>query len=206
MKEKFEQLIAESVKPLLKSQGFSKKGLNFYKNRGDLVFMFNFQKNIYNDFSQVDFFVNCGIHSTAIDTVIGKSPLLQPKEYECYFRKRISSIIGSVKDGYSVVENTDLKAFGQTLTEDLKVVVALYDTIKSTNDFTNLMIEENGLNNYLELFEYLLMTDNKTDLTQYVQQLCNVFAGDERWDFFENHMMLLLEKHPSKEYFRDIFN
>lgn len=73
MKEKFIQLIADTVKPLLKTNGFSKKGMNFYKRKDDLIFMFNFQNSQGNTFDQTKFYINCGIHSTKIDKVIGKT-------------------------------------------------------------------------------------------------------------------------------------
>jgi len=45
MKEKYNQLISDTVKPLLKLNGFAKKGMNFYKMKEDLIFLINLQNS-----------------------------------------------------------------------------------------------------------------------------------------------------------------
>ena len=43
MKAKFDELIAQ-VKPLFKDNGFTKSGLNFYKNTPEFIYIVNFKK------------------------------------------------------------------------------------------------------------------------------------------------------------------
>jgi len=148
MKEKFNQLIAEVVKPLLKENGFTKKGMSFYKRNADLVFLLNVQNSQGNSSEQTKFYINCGIHSTTIDKVIGRSELVEPKEYECYFKDRISSLINATDDGYLITKDTDLETLSLTLHQDLKTVLLLYNNINKTSDLTDLMINKNGLHNY----------------------------------------------------------
>src|SRR3989344_537203 len=150
MKEKFNQLITNTAKPFLKANDFGKKGMNFYRKKDDLIFLFNFQSSQGNTFEQTKFYINCGIHSTKIDKVIGKPELLEPKEYDCYFKNRISAIINSADDGYFIKEDTDLLNLSLTIIADLTTVIAMFDSIKSTNDLTDLMINKNGLNKYRE--------------------------------------------------------
>ena len=45
MKAKFDELIAQ-VKPLFKDNGFTKNGLNFYKNTPEFIYVINFQKSV----------------------------------------------------------------------------------------------------------------------------------------------------------------
>ncbi|SHE79062.1 protein of unknown function [Pedobacter caeni] len=206
MKEKFNQMIAGIVKPLLKEEGFSKNGMNFYRKKEDLIFLFNFQNSQGNSAQETKFYINCGIHSTNIDRVIGKTTGLDPKESECYFRKRISSIVESTNDGYVITQETDLNTLGLKLDEDLKAAIAMFNNITSTNDLIDLMIEKNGLNNYRELFKYLLLTERKTQLKQFVKQLHRTFGAEKRWAIFENNLTEVLKDNNSKETIAAILN
>lgn len=204
MKEKFSNLVNETVKPLLKSNGFSKKSLDFLKKKDDLIFIINFQKSHGNSFEGTKFYINCGIHSTTIDQIIGRKEPSDPKEYECYFRSRISSIIQSEIDRYTVVEETDLEILAENISSDLTAVINLFDSIKNTNDLTDLMIAKNGLNNYEELFEYLLLTDNWKDLKHYIQKLFSTFGQEQRWIIFQNSLSNILLKNDRKETISDL--
>ncbi|MFC4163727.1 DUF4304 domain-containing protein [Epilithonimonas zeae] len=204
MKEKFNNIINGTVKPLLKSNGFSKKGLDFLKKKDDLIFIINFQKSRGNSFDESKFYINCGIHSTIIDQIIGRKKTLDPKEYECHFRSRISTIIQSETDRYSIVEETDLEISAENISSDLKAVINLFDSIKNTNDLTDLMIAKNGLNNYEELFEFLLLTDNWKELKRYIQKLFSTFGQEQRWTIFQNRLSNILLKHNRRETISDL--
>lgn len=206
MKEKFNQVIAGTVKPLLKEEGFGKNGMNFYKRKEDLIFLFNFQNSQGNTPGQTKFYINCGIHSTKIDQVIGKTERSDPKESDCYFRDRISAIVKSEKDGYVITLETDLHTLGLTVDADLKAAMAMFNNITSTDDLIDLMIEKNGLNNYRELFKYLLLTESKTQLKQFVKQLQQTFGAEKRWVIFERNLNDLLKENNSRETIAAILN
>lgn len=204
MKEKFNQLITAVVKPLLKENGFTKKGMNFYKRSDDLVFLLNFQNSHGNTAEQTKFYINCGIHSTYIDKVIGRSELVEPKEYECYFKDRISSLVNAVDDGYLITNGTDLETLSLKLDQDLKSVLLMYGHIKKISDLTDLMINKNGLNNYKELFEFLLLTDNQVDTKRFVKNLYDTFGHEKRWKIFEDNLSELLRENKRKEIIADL--
>lgn len=204
MKEEFNKLITETVKPLLKANGFGKKGLNFYKRKDEMIFLFNFQNSQGNTFDQTKFYINCGIHSSAIDKVIKRPELAEPKEYDCHFRDRISSICESTNDGYFISKETVWEPFTSAIIADLETVISMFDKINSTNDLTNLMIEKNGLNNYCELFEYLLLTENKIDLKRLVKLLHQAFEKDSRWPIFEKNLSKVLIQHKRTVSIKDI--
>ena len=121
MKAKFDELIAQ-VKPLFKNNGFTKNGLNFYKNTPDFIYVVNLQKSSGNTVFETRFYVNCGIYGAFIDAAAGKETVLKPKEYECHFRDRISSIIDSNAAYYEINENTDTVALCENLTSGLRAV------------------------------------------------------------------------------------
>ncbi|WP_413775792.1 DUF4304 domain-containing protein [Paenibacillus sp. LS1] len=66
MQELFKKIIHTDVKPLFAKHGYSKKNLNFYKADGNLTYKFNIQRAKVNTSSQVQFYVNCGVHSTEL--------------------------------------------------------------------------------------------------------------------------------------------
>ncbi|MDT9722764.1 DUF4304 domain-containing protein [Paenibacillus sp. ClWae2A] len=66
MQELFKKIINTDVKALLAKHGYSKKNLNFYRADGNLAYKFNIQKAKVNTSSQVQFYVNCGVHSTEL--------------------------------------------------------------------------------------------------------------------------------------------
>ena len=131
MKTKFDELIAQ-VKPLFKDNGFTKNGLNFYKNTPHFIYVVNFQKSSGNTAFETRFYVNCGIHGVFIDAATGKETVLKPKEYECYFRDRTSSIAGSKTPYYEINENTDAAALCENLISDLTAIFRFFDAVNRT--------------------------------------------------------------------------
>ena len=175
MKTKFDELIAQ-VKPLFKDNGFTKSGLNFYKNTPEFIYVVNFQKSSGNTASETRFYVNCGIYGAFIDAAAGKKTVLKPKEYECHFRDRISSIIDSNAAYYEINENTDTVALCENLTSDLMALFRFFDEIKTERNLIDLMLERNGLAVIDQLFEYLLIIHEREILTR---QSLNLFENME---------------------------
>lgn len=206
MKEKLNQIISEVIKPVLKQHGFGKKGMNFYKRIGDLIFLVNIQKSHGNTADQTKFYINCGIHSTDMDRVIGRSVLVEPKEYECYYKDRISSIVHAVNDGYLISSDTDLQALNLTISTDLTAVISLFDTIRKTSDLTDLMVDKSGLNHYQELVEYFLLTNNQADTKRFVKNLHGTFGQERRWQIFEDNLSALLIKNQRKETIQELLD
>ena len=171
MKEKFDELVA-LLKPLFKDNGFSKSALNFYKNTSNFIYVINFQKSSYNTAFETRFYVNCGIYGAFIDAATGKETISKPKEYECHFRDRISSIIDSKAAYYEINENTDTIALCENLASDLTAVFRFFDEIKSERNLIDLMLDRNGLAVIDQLFEYLLIKNEQEILTS---QALNLF-------------------------------
>lgn len=195
MKEPFNLIITEKIKPYLKINGFNKKALNFYAKKGELIFIINFQNSHGNNSEQIKFYMNCGIYSKEIDLKIGKEVLDFPKEYECHFRRRISSIVQSEDDRFIITEQTNSDELTSRIFSNLKVVIEMFANITSTKNLTNLMIHNGGLDHYNNLFEYLLITDEKEDLTKFVKQLYKNYGNQYRWKIFESSLNeIIIEK------------
>jgi hypothetical protein len=206
MHELFNQLITEKVNPYLKSEGFKKKGLSFYKRTGDLIYLFNFQNSRGNSAEQATFYINCGIHSTIVDKVLGAKEKPEPKEYECYFRKRISALTNSSNDDFSIDKKTSIEKIATDVLKELATSIQFFNAINSTVELTDLMIERNGLNNYSKLFEYLLKTKDDTRLIILAKKLFSDFGTDDRWAIFEDVLNNLLRQNKNEQTITEIIN
>ena len=198
MKTKFDELIAQ-VKPLFKDNGFAKNGLNFYKNTPELIYVVNLQKSSGNTAFETRFYVNCGIYGAFIDTTTGKETVLKPKEYECHFRERISSITGSKAAYYEINENTDTEALCQNLTNDLAAVFRFFGEIKTEQNLIDLILDRNGLAVIDQLFEYLLIKNEQEILTSQALNLFEKYGHEARWKIFERRINDLLKKYKKDE-------
>jgi len=198
MKAKFDELIAQ-VKPLFKDNGFTKSGLNFYKNTPEFIYVVNFQKSSGNTAFETRFYVNCGIYGAFIDAATGKETVSKPKEYECHFRDRISSIIDSKTLYYEINKNTDTEALCQNLTSDLTAAFRFFDEIKTERNLIDLMLERNGLAVIDQLFEYLLIKNEQEFLTSQALNLFEKHGNEARWKIFERRINDLLKKYEKDE-------
>lgn len=198
MKAKFDELMAR-VKPLFKGNGFTKNGLNFYKNTPEFIYVVNFQKSSGNTAFETRFYVNCSIYGAFIDAAIGKEFISKPKEYECHFRDRISSLIGSKEAYYEINENTDTAALCKNLITDLTEIFGFYDEIKTKRNLIDLMLVRNGLAVIDQLFEYLLIKHEQEILTRQALSLFEKYGNETRWKIFERRINDLLKKYKKNE-------
>ena len=198
VKEKFDELIAR-IKPLLKESGFSKSGLSFYKNAGALIYVLNFQKSSGNTADKTRFYINCGIYAPAIDAAQGRETLAKPKEYECHFRDRISSLARCEVAFYEIAENTDVTELEAILAGELKAAIEFFDRIKTERVLIGLMLKRSGLFVIDQLFEYLLIKGEDEALTRSALKLFAEYGGEARWMIFERRINGLLKKHGRKE-------
>ena len=185
-KDKFNLLISETIKPLLKTHGFGKKGLTFYQHRGELIFVFNFQNSQGNTFEQTRFYVNCGIYSSLIDKTIDKIQLKEPKAYECHYQKRISHITKVQKDGYEIHNNSDFETLITKAKADILIVLTHYDKINTTSDLTDLMINENEFGN--GIFDYFISKNDHRNIEKYVEKMAYVWSSQKRWTSIKDRL------------------
>ena len=198
MKAKFDELIVQ-VKPLFKDNGFTKNGLNFYKNTPEFIYVVNFQKSSGNTAFETRFYLNCGIYGAFIDAATGKEFISKPKEYECHFRERISSIIDSKEAYYEINESTDAAALCENLITDLTAIFGFFDEIKTERNLIDLMLERNALAVIDQLFEYLLIKREQEILIRQALNLFQKYGNEARWKIFEGRINSLLKKYEKDE-------
>jgi Domain of unknown function (DUF4304) len=182
----FNQLIKESVHPLLKKHGFKKRNLNFFKRTNDLVFVVNFQKGKWNSQNAVDFFINCGISGNVVSKIIGQQIIEFPPTYFCLFDKRIEEITGNNKCWFSILPDTEIEILTSEISEQLQLLVTFYEAIKTNDDLIDVCIERNYLQNYEEIFKYLAITKDEKRIEIYRNKILSKPENDERLSYFES--------------------
>ncbi len=190
-KEKFNLIISDTVKPFLKAYGFTKKALTFYKKLDNLIFVINFQNSQGNNSQLNQFYINCGIYSKTIDISTGKHELLEPKEYDCHYRVRISRITKNQIDEYKIFDTTDLETIKAKLLNDLGLTIKLFEEINSISDLTDLMIDNNCYDN--KLFIYFILTNDRLNLQKQVNGLNEVFSKESCWPRIKDNLNQLLK-------------
>lgn len=200
--DSFNSLINENVKQILKTTGFKKKALTFFKQGNELIYVINFQKSQGNSSELVKFYVNCGIYSALIDRTIGKSELLEPKEYECHYSVRISTLVNSKEDGYKIDRSTDLKSLAQKLSDDLGVVLRHFENYESTSDLTNLMTDYNSLD--YNLFDYFILKGDEMQLRKQLQKINELWSSESRWRRIKNDLNIRLREHNKNQTIEEI--
>lgn len=199
MKEKFNIIIKNYVHPKLKSNGFKKKNLNFYKFKGDLIFLINLQKSRGNTWEETSFYISYGIYSSEIDNVLGKEKIMYPKDYQCYYCREIKELLDVNDTSKYILENsTNVEKFGKNILVDLEIVISFFEKVKGTDDLISLMIAKNKLHWYEEMISYLILTEDENRAEKYIYSLFEYFGKENRWKIFENKIETILTLNKSK--------
>lgn len=185
IKDKFNDMINDSVKPLMKGSGFKKIGLSFYRENNDLIYLLNIQNSTHNNYSGIDFYINCCIHSKQIDEALNVEVKAQPKEYECYFGKRIESITKYDKDRFAINSETDMRKLTEELRANLTEAIDYLTKIDNLDKMIDLMISQNGLQYFGELLTFLITTNRIDFAKTHIRRLHHDFNRDSRWSKFE---------------------
>jgi len=197
IKDKFDEIIKETVKPLMKEKEYRKIGLTFYKEKKDLIYMINIQKSTHNNYEKISFYINCCIHSKQMDEILDKEIKTRPKHYQCYYRKRIESILENSKKRYTITSDTEKQELQKELKSNIRQAVEYLEITNTLDKLIKLMIKQNGLHNYREILLFLLKT-SKADYTKmYIKKLYQDFNKDNRWMQFEQQIIEILESNKS---------
>lgn len=195
METLFKQIINETVKPLLKREGFKKKALNFHKNDDGLFFLINIQKSHGNSSTETGFYINCAIHSQNIDRELGFEVKELPKEYECHSTTRIENIATS-PDKFIIDGQTNVESTKRELSSALEEVINHFNAITDTQSFIEYM-SKNGTRRRNEVFQYCIRKGLNNEAKSLVERFHkNIDA--ERWErVFKGNFIEIIEEEKS---------
>ncbi|MEQ7050603.1 DUF4304 domain-containing protein [Paenibacillaceae sp. P-4] len=185
MQELFNEMMKKDVKPFLSSHGFTKKNLNFYKTKEDLVYMFNFQKSTGSALHHVMFYINCGIYSTELAQLQSKEIKTAPKESECHYRSRIEEISTAAPDRFSITLDTNMGQFKKELLQFLGEVIDFFETMTSARSIADQYISKSSLHLSEEIFHLLLQSNDILAAKHYSRGLQVKYGSENRWIIFD---------------------
>lgn len=185
MQELFKEMIKNEVKPLFARHGYTKKGLNFRRVEGELIYTFNIQKSQSNTANHVRFYVNCMIHSKELAQLQSMKSGGKTIQEQAHLICRIEEIVPSAPDRCSLTADADLVTFSKVLLSHLEEAVEYMRNITSARDIVEYYMKRTALHLSEETFHYLLQNGDTTTAQKYLQQLQAKYGAENRWAIFE---------------------
>jgi len=195
LQQLFHEMIKQDIRPYLSKHGFSKKGSNFYKMTGSLIYLFNFQKSSGNSADNVMFYVNCGIYAEELARIQSREILTKPKEVDCHFRARIGEIAESVPDRFSITPTTDMDDMRKTLQNGLEKVIEFNNTMISARSLVDYYISGPFLHLSEESLHLLLQSNDVGGAKHFFKALQEKYGTEKRWSIFENKYSAIFNKY-----------
>lgn len=175
--------------------GYKKKGLNFYRTTENLIYMINFQKSSGNTADTMIFYVNCGIYAAELAQLQSREIVTAPKEAECHFRARISSIVEDAPDRFTITATTNLDELTNILLLELEEVHNFYETMTSARSIVNYYIAGPFLHLGEESFHLLLQANDVTVAKHYYNALQKKHGTEQRWSIFKNKYQAIFNQY-----------
>lgn len=87
------------VTPCLKKAGFNKQKVQYGQVRGDVIWLIDIQRSRWNDASQAQFTLNCGVHIPGVvSAYANKNEPTKPRIPDCCISSRIGMLTTEKKD------------------------------------------------------------------------------------------------------------
>ncbi|GAS80410.1 DUF4304 domain-containing protein [Paenibacillus amylolyticus] len=185
MQDLFKKIIHTDVKPLFAKHGYTKKNLNFYKADGNLAYKFNIQKAKVNTSSQVQFYVNCGVHSTELAELNSVGLNGDISEYVSHFTCRIREIAPSAPAHYTLTPDIDPDALSKELVSHLEEGMSFLHSLTGARDIVHYYMAKTALHLSEETFRFLLQAGDTEEAKHYLEQLHAKYGTEKRWAIFE---------------------
>lgn len=184
----FVEIIRDAVAPFLKSKGYKKRHLYFYKQAHDMNYNISFQNSVYNSYKRVTVYVNCGIYANALEKWVGNPIIDFPKSYESLFEQRFENLTGYSKQAFEVTLTTDKALLSQEIVENLQKVIDFYEKVPHLDALMDVCIERNFLRDSTKIFTYLKFQNDVERIALYKEIIRKQFQNDNRLPFIESNM------------------
>lgn len=136
---KAKDIIAAVVKNRLaaemKSRGFSKKGLEFARRRGETAHVVKFELSSWNMGDRGSFTVTVGVMFDDMIRQGGREPTRLPKLYDLQFGAELAELAAGAPRSWQVDRYTNVAEMSQALCGFILEVVSRLDDVQTTGDF-----------------------------------------------------------------------
>jgi len=189
LKRTYEWVLADQVVPALAPHGFIRSQNTFRRSRGPLYDVIGFQPNWNNSVTPwFGFFVNVGVGSVAVDEACpGHQQDLHTRE-TFLLDHRWEHLVPAAPYELRFTRATDMPAFVAGLRQNLSLVVAELERLRSTSELVDYAVTNNLLIAYEKTCCYLAATGDVDTLTRYVTRLHENFGHQERWALFSRRI------------------
>lgn len=191
--ETFKAVLSDDVRPLLKTHGFAKSGTVFRRRRPPLWDVIAFQGSKWNGLGATNhgFFVNVGVGSIDIDIAYHGAPPAKPTHRDSMLDRRWEDLIPGIPAETAFDATTDMAQFTDQLRRNLTRLLAVVDSLDSTDALASHAARNNLLNGMQMLCAYLASSGDTDRLYPYLAKLRTRFgpdSGDPRWDIFNRQI------------------
>jgi Domain of unknown function (DUF4304) len=196
VKEIFEEILKESISPLLKKEGFKKQHYNYRKTENGLIYLINFQSSGYNNVDYASYYINCGIYCNDFETLVSEKIITSPKEYDCLFNQRLVQITNWDKTNIEIIESSDVgkKRIADELIREMEKLIVFFNTITSLEDLSELCLEK-GTSFNDKLLSYFCIKKDLESIETLFDRFAEIFKDDDRYIFFESRLNDTLRKY-----------
>lgn len=189
LKARFDALLSDAVRPMLKERGFAKSGPTFTRRRGPLYDVINFQGSDVNGTGLLHrFYINVGIGSVDVDAAGGEPASARPKLDGCVVSRRWEELVDGAPARIEIRPDSHLDELREQLLNRLDRLVAVLDAVPTTDALVELAVERNRLHQMQKSCAYLAATGDVARLRRYVAKLRQEFGDDLRWPIFNRQL------------------
>jgi Domain of unknown function (DUF4304) len=196
VKEIFEEILKESITPLLKKEGFKKLHYNYRKTENGLIYLINFQSSGYNNVDYASYYINCGIYCNDFETLVSEKIITSPKEYDCLFNQRLEQITNWNNTNIEIIESSDegKQRIANELIRELEKLILFFNSIISLEKLTKLCLEKGTFFND-KLLAYFCINKDIRSIETLFDRFAEIFKDDDRYIFFESRLNDTLRKY-----------
>lgn len=160
--QRFSNVLKEGICPILKENGFRRKGQNFFKPLDEVGHIINIQKDKWNSKDEIKFTINIGVFSniywlSELDFENTKILPEFPKESESIIRKRIGELKYGEDYWYSIESQRSERKLIKDVASDIEnYVTPFFNKIDSSDKLIkHLKSNQNVFGNDFKLFVFL---------------------------------------------------
>lgn len=185
--QRFDSLLREHVRPVLKAEGFKHSGANFRRRWKAGWHVINFQKSQWGDRDSIRFTVNIGVSVDAYSRFERRNPMKPPTEPECPWRVRIGSLLRSRLDEWWTIEDgTSFHELTKEMTLHMRrVVLPLLSRMSSLEDIEKSLRANRPASwprwGYSKLVLATVLRDRPRELANVVAAMRKDFPDDPKW-------------------------
>lgn len=189
LNERFNEILSEGIRPLLKEHGFAKSGRSFTRRRGPIYDRIHFQGSSVNSYAPPHrFYVDVGVGSTDIDDVYLGWNNDRSLKSEPILSGRWEHIVDGAPDQVEWDLDTDQVALIGMIRQNLLGVLAVIDPLSSTAALVDWGVAVAGANHVAKLSAYLVAIGDLDTLTIYITRLHDRHGRDSRWPMFSGFL------------------